>query len=154
MSEALDPINEEEENDIPQEIQEILNDPEISDEKKEKIISVLTIKRSFSGPLPSPEVLQQYNNVVKDGAERVVKMAENQSKHRMDLEDFAIKGQIKQSGRGQIFGFTLALLCIASTVYLATEGYETLAIALGTTTVIGLASIFVLGKIFQSKDKE
>lgn len=76
MSEALDPI-EEEDDDFPQEIQEILNDPELSDDKKEKIISVLTIKRSFSGPLPSPDVLQQYNNVVKDGAERVVKMAEN-----------------------------------------------------------------------------
>lgn len=90
MPENINPI-EEENNELPQEVQEILNDPEIPDDKKEKIISVLTIKKSFSGPLPSPEILQQYNNVIEDGAERVVKMAENQSKHRMQLENFAIK---------------------------------------------------------------
>ena len=150
MSEALDPIEEEE--DIPQEIQEILNDPELSDDKKEKIISVLTIKKSFSGPLPSPDVLQQYNNVVNDGAERVVKMAENQSKHRMDLEDFAVKKQIKQSGLGQIFGFIIALFCLSATVYLAVNGHESLAKVLGTTTVIGLVGIFVVGKFFQTKE--
>jgi uncharacterized membrane protein len=151
MSEALDSIDNEDDN-IPQEIQEILNDPEISDDKKEKIISILTIKKSFSGPLPSPEILHQYNTVVKDGAERVIKMAENQAEHRMHLENFAVKGQIKQSGRGQIFGFILALICISATVYLAVEGHETLAIALGTTTVIGLAGIFVVGKFFQAKE--
>lgn len=79
-------------------------------------------------------------------------MAENQSKHRMDLENFAIKGQVRQSGRGQVFGFVLALICISATVYLAIEGHESLAIALGTTTVIGLAGIFVVGKFFQAKE--
>jgi uncharacterized membrane protein len=154
MSESLDSVNEEESN-IPEEIKQILDDPKLSeDEKKEIRSAFISVERSFSGPLPSPEILQQYNNVLENGAERVVTMAENQSKHRMSLEDFAIKRQIIQSGRGQIFGFILALICISSTVFLALKGHENLAIALGTSTVIGLASIFVLGKIFQSKDKE
>ncbi|HLS12490.1 MAG TPA: DUF2335 domain-containing protein [Flavobacteriaceae bacterium] len=151
MSEALDQ-NEKEDDSIPQDIREILDDPEISQDKKEKIISILTIKRSFRGPLPSPEILQGYNNVIKDGAERVIRMAENQSKHRMELEKFAVKKQVRQSGRGQIFGFLLALICISATVYLAIEGHENLAKTLGTTTVIGLVGIFVAGKFFQTKE--
>lgn len=151
MSENIDQ-NEKDDNSIPQDIQEILDDPEISQDKKEKIISILTIKRSFRGPLPSPKVLQGYNNVIKDGAERVIRMAENQSQHRMELEKYAINGQIKQSGRGQLFGFILALVCIFSTIYLAIKGHEKIAIALGSTTVVGLVSIFVVGKFFQSKE--
>lgn len=46
MPENINPI-EEENNELPQEVQEILNDPEIPDDKKEKIISVLTIKKKL-----------------------------------------------------------------------------------------------------------
>lgn len=70
----------------------------------------------------------------------------------MDLEDFAVKRQIKQSGLGQIFGFIMALFCLSVTVYLAVNGYESLAKVLGTTTVIGLVGIFVVGKFFQTKE--
>lgn len=138
------------------ELKKILKNTEISeDDKAELIVSSITaVQQSFSGPIPPPEILSHYDDVVENGAERIVRMAEKQSDHRMDLEKFAIKRQITQSGRGQIFGFVIALLCIGSTIFLALKGYETLAIALGTTTVLGLASIFVLGKILQSKNKD
>lgn len=152
MSENINP-QQEENNDLPEEIKEILDNPNISEEQKE-VIESLTIERSFSGPLPSPEVLQQYNHAVKDGAERVVKMAENQSKHRMEMEKHAISKQLEQSGRGQLFGFILALICLASTVFLAVKGFETLASILGSSTIIGLVGIFVTGKYFQSKEQE
>lgn len=153
MSEDLNNESEEE-NFLPKNLKKILTNPEISEDDKEVIYELIAVKQSFSGPIPPPEVLSDYDNIVENGAERIVRMAEKQSDHRMDLEKFAIKRQITQSGRGQIFGFIIALLCIGSTIFLALKGYETLAIALGTTTVLGLASIFVLGKILQSKNKD
>ena len=37
-------------------------------------------------------------------------MAENQSEHRIELEKHAITEELKQSKKGQTFGFILALI--------------------------------------------
>lgn len=151
MSELNITENESQE-EIPKEVQEILDNPSISDEQKETLIEVTQIKRSsFSGPLPPPEILEHYNSVVEKGAERIMKMAENQAAHRMSLENRAISSQLSQSKKGQIFGFVIALLLIASSVYCAWAGYEGLAKILGGTTILGLVAIFVTGKILQRK---
>jgi len=39
-----------------------------------------------SGPLPPPSLLSQYDKVVPGAAEGIIAMAENQSKHRQELE--------------------------------------------------------------------
>lgn len=80
-----------------------------------------------------------------------MKMAENQSSHRMNLETKAITSQLSQSKKGQIFGFMVAVLLIISSVYLAVSGYEGIAKILGGTTILGLVAIFVTGKILQKK---
>jgi hypothetical protein len=40
----------------------------------------------FAGPLPPPEVLARYNDVVPNGADRILSMAERQGAHRESLE--------------------------------------------------------------------
>lgn len=40
---------------------------------------------SFSGPIPPPAILHQYDAVIPGAAERILKMAEEQSKHRQEL---------------------------------------------------------------------
>jgi uncharacterized membrane protein len=95
------------------ELSELINFvPQDKKEAATKIISSLTIKAasSFSGPLPPPSVLREYNNVLEHGAERIMKMAEKQSSHRIELEKHAIKEELKQSRNGQIFGFILAII--------------------------------------------
>lgn len=143
---------EESKESIPQEIQDILDSPDISDEEKSRLIKVVRVSQSsFRGPLPPPEILAHYNEVVKDGAERIMKMAENQATHRMTLENKAITSQLSQSMKGQIFGFIIALLLISSSVYLAVSGSQGLAKILGGSTILGLVAIFVTGKYLQGK---
>ncbi len=36
---------------------------------------------SFSGPLPPPEVFAKYEQILSGSADRILKMAENQSTH-------------------------------------------------------------------------
>src|ERR1035438_8495401 len=40
----------------------------------------------FSGPLPPPGILAQYNDVCPNGAERIIAMAEKQQEHSQELE--------------------------------------------------------------------
>jgi len=83
-----------------------------------------------------------------------MKMAENQSSHRIDLEKHAIKEELRQSKNGQIFGFILAILGMLIAFGLAYLRHDTVAGIFGTTTIVGLVTIFVIGKRKQSKDFE
>jgi uncharacterized membrane protein len=122
-------------------------------EKRARFISIFMAKTSsFRGPIPPPELLAGYNDAIEGGADRILKMAEKQLDHRIALEADVIKGQQKQSGRGQIFGFILAFLCLGSSTFLGYNNHEVLAGTLGTTTILGLAAVFVLGKVRQEKD--
>ncbi|MFH1760058.1 MAG: DUF2335 domain-containing protein [bacterium] len=54
--------------------------------KKNKSSNIQVQQASFSGPIPHPQILQKYNEIVPDAAARIIKMAENQATHRQDLE--------------------------------------------------------------------
>jgi uncharacterized membrane protein len=149
--------HKEENSTIPEELQPILSDPAISKENKQVIVNAflgVTVRKAsaFSGPIPPPEILKGYNEIVKDGAERIIVMAEKQSAHRIQLENYAIREELRQSRLGQIFGFALGLIGMGLAAVLAIFGHETIAGIFATTTIIGLVTVFVLGKRIQQKD--
>ena len=142
---------------LPKDLEEIIQ--YVPEEKKEEVLRIITalnIKTAstFSGPLPPPSILGDYNEVLSNGAERIMKMAENQSSHRIGLEKHAIKEELRQSKNGQIFGFILAILGMLIAFGLAYLGHDNVAGIFGTTTIVGLVSIFIIGKRKQSKDFE
>ncbi len=59
----------------------------------------------FSGPLPSPEILKEYNEILTDAAERIFKMAEKAQDHYEVTERKIVDLEIKKVSRGQIFAF-------------------------------------------------
>lgn len=79
-------------------------------------------------------------------------MAEKQSDHRMELEKSTIRRQLNQSGIGQILAFLVSLGCIGASSWLAVEGHDAVAGVIGGTTVVGLVSVFIYGKVAQQKD--
>ena len=128
-----------------EEFQHVLNKMPPEDQKIIKSVSFASIQ-SYSGPLPAPESLEKYNKIIPDGADRIMRMAENQSIHRMKIENEVILGQVKQSGRGQTFGLIIAFGALVSSVVLALYGHDTVACIIGGGTVIALVSVFVIGK--------
>ena len=71
----------------PADIEKLINlIPKDKKKDAEEIISSISITQAlFSGPLPPPSILSEYNNIIKNGAERMMKMTENQSGHRIEL---------------------------------------------------------------------
>lgn len=47
---------------------------------------LIAISQEFSGPLPPPEMLAQYEDVVPGAAERIIVITEEQHRHRMSVE--------------------------------------------------------------------
>jgi uncharacterized membrane protein len=142
---------------LSKEIDEIIQ--YVPEDKRNEVIRIITklsinTSSAFSGPLPPPTLLKGYNDLIPNGAERIMKMTENQSAHRIELEKHAIKEELKQSGRGQIFGFILAIFGMGIAFFLAYLGHDTIAGIFGTTTILGLVTVFVIGKKRQDKESE
>ncbi len=103
------------------------------------------------GPLPSPTTLQGYNEVITNGAERIMVVFEKQSSHRMTLEEKVIGRQTFQSLFGQILGFLIAITCLIFGLILVLRGFNTAGITLFSLDLVGLAYVFVVGKRQQKK---
>jgi len=108
--------------------------------------------QGFSGPLPPPQMLVQYNQAFPGCAARIVAMAERQATHRQDPEKTAITSNRKRELTGQIFGLLIALSAIACGTYLAI--YDKSVAGLGTIigTVASLVAVFIYGKYTQKKE--
>jgi uncharacterized membrane protein len=65
---------------------------------------------SFSGPLPPPALLAKYNEVIPNGAERIMAMAERQSAHREFLEKQVVAGNVASQARGSHYAFIICPL--------------------------------------------
>lgn len=84
--------------------------------ERRQIISA-TKTEFYSGPLPKPEYLAQYDNIVPGAADRILTMVESQQTHRMGLEQKYLESDIAITKRGQVFGLIIAIsLIIAGAV--------------------------------------
>lgn len=133
----------------------ILEDPDIDSQHKAEIIGgiILSMSREVHvGPIPSPEVMFGYEKVIPGAANRILEMAERQSAHRIELEKIAIPSQLKESARGQMYGFILAIMLILAGVGLTVVGYSNVGITIFSITILSLAGLFINGKIRQRRE--
>ena len=110
---------------------------------------VLNVKRQeihqYSGPIPPPAMLEQYDRVVPCAAARILKMAEDQSAHRQELEKKAIRSDVRNSLLGIIAAFVITLSAFGVVVFTVQKGQAIPATILGSGVIVGLASAFIYG---------
>lgn len=100
----------------------------------------------FSGPLPSPEILKEYNKILPDAAERIFKMAEKAQDHYEITERKIVDLEIKKVSRGQILAFLIAITGIAGAVVCAFLGQIAIGSIIGGATLISIIPHFITGK--------
>lgn len=122
-------------------------------EKRGRAVQILLARStSHTGPIPSPEAFERYGQTLGNAPDRILRMAEKQSDHRIEVERQAIRRQLNQSGAGQILAALLAICCIGAATWLSLHDHDTVAGIIGGTTVVGLVTVFVYGKKSQQKD--
>lgn len=107
---------------------------------------------SFSGPMPHPSILAKYEEIVPGAAERILVMAESSMRHQQEYDHAVLEASKQQLARGQILGFLIGISAIGASVYAAILGYPWLAAILGGTTVVGLVTAFVVGRLVSKKE--
>jgi Predicted membrane protein (DUF2335) len=67
-------------------------------------LSVQAQMHQWSGPLPQPEALERYNQIVPSAAERIIRMAETQHDHRIEIEKSVVGFKYSRSKAGNNLG--------------------------------------------------
>jgi len=117
------------------------------------------------GPLPHPQVLEQYERIHPGTAERILKQFEKQTEHRQAIELRVVEAQLERDKdevveirRGQIFALIICLVAFTAATLIAilnptTEG----AVAggsIGGVTLVGLVTAFIVGRKKPSSNKK
>lgn len=110
---------------------------------KEVRHAIVSVTEQHIGPLPSPADFAAYKQVLPSAPERILQMAEEIQRHRIESERRLIKIRAYESIVGMVAGFVLVLVCLGLVFWLGIKGHDVLAATVvGITAVI--ASIFVL----------
>lgn len=86
----------------------------------------------FSGPLPHPEILRQYEAIHAGTMDRILKMAENEQLYRQTRENRLIEIESRSILFGQVSALAIAVMSIGGGIYLLATGHN----AVGLTTII------------------
>lgn len=122
----------------PQQIAPIQGPPE----QQMRFVATAT---SYSGPIPPPEMLERFNELIPRGAHRILKMAEKQQDHRHKLEEKVITSDIRRSWGGLAAGLVVAIVSIALGCTLVFNGHDAAGTTIATATVVGLVTAFLTG---------
>jgi uncharacterized membrane protein len=85
-------------------------------------ISISHELNTWSGPLPPPETLEKYEQITAGLADRLVRMAENQSAHRQKLEKRVLDADIIKSFLGILAATIIVLAGISGGVIVSLYG--------------------------------
>lgn len=125
---------------------------EIQDEVADKIIAKRVQSLTYSGPIPHPALLKEFNEVIPNGADRIMTMAEKQSSHRLKLEEDIVKANNRDSLLGVIFGGCIALSAIIGGIWLISINKSPQGLGIIITSLVGLVSVYLTGRHQDKKD--
>ncbi|MBZ5704213.1 MAG: DUF2335 domain-containing protein [Acidobacteriia bacterium] len=114
--------------------------------------AAIEISRYHSGPLPPPEDLAKYEQILAGAADRIIRMAEQQSTHRQHLEKVAIESNASTQKWGLVCAFIIAMSAIWGGIWLSLKGMSGAGLATIIGALVALVAVFVYGKSGQKKE--
>ncbi len=113
--------------------------------------SFLVEKREvFAGPLPHPAILNGYEQIEKGSADRIIKMAEQQSTHRQYIEKKIVDSNVTLEKIGIIFSLIVTLAFITGGFFLIYSDKQWT----GFTTLAGILVVHAYNFFKQTRVKK
>ncbi len=110
-----------------------------------EIVRSVMVSRQFSGPLPSPQSLAQFEKAQPGAADRIISMAEKSQDHQHNWNDHAFSSEIHKGNVGMYGGLFVSILLVSGSVVCAFLGQTVVAVALVGTSAIGLVGRLIDG---------
>lgn len=120
--------------------------PGMSAREKHVLVERVTqVISAYSGPLPHPNHLRQYENIKPGFAERIFARMEAEQKHRHRIELDEAKVDNRNATCGLFLGFVVSVALIGSAIYCAMIGATAIGVALVGASALGLVRTLVTG---------
>jgi uncharacterized membrane protein len=128
----------------------VLQDPK----QREILIQIAAQLNTFVGALPHPEILERYERLIPVSAERLLKMTEAQSAHRIQIERIVVTQDTARSKQGLIAGTIVTLGLEVISALLVLKGNGLAGAGLGGFAIAALAGVFVYGTRSRREERE
>jgi uncharacterized membrane protein len=112
------------------------------------------VSRFHKGPLPDPDTLRGYAELIPNGPERIMALLEKETAHRHEQERTIVQCHTKALKRGQWIGLALTLTLGAAGFWLGMHGHDWLAGIIFATTILGVVTVFVVGRTAGGSDEQ
>lgn len=110
-------------------------------------IGHIVVSEHFSGPLPHPRHMSQYNELIPNGADRLTTMAEEALAHNHAMEAKLVNSEVHDRSLGMWMGFaSFALLIICALVVMLVTGSTVGAGLFLAAAVVNVIGLFVKGR--------
>ena len=103
------------------------------------------------GPIPPPETMQKYDQILPGAAERIIAMAEKEQTYRHGIITKDIDLETKTRLRGLNYAFILAILSLLITAFLLFTGKYISGSVIAGATLVLIITAFINGKAEQKK---
>jgi uncharacterized membrane protein len=96
--------------------------------------------------------LEKYNLAMPGLAERIICMAEQQARHRQELEKTVVNSNTFVQKVGPFLGFIVAMTAVVGGTFLVLRGKDGYGLAAIIAALASLAGVFIYGKKQQRKE--
>ena len=118
--------------------------PQDNDGAKQQII--LHKEEMFAGPVPHPEIIDNYERIYPGAAKIIFENWDSQVKHRHGLEKSVVQTDNLRSILGVTFGFVVALGAIGGGVYTALNDHPIFASGLSLAGLAMIVTAFITSR--------
>ena len=112
-------------------------------EKKVQTAVQFQQQQLYSGPLPQPEALEKYNQIVPGAAERILKMAEKEMEQRHKSDNMMTRNAIRTTYLGIVFAFISVIILSGLVFFALYKGSDTVAATIAVGSIAAVAGVFV-----------
>ena len=112
------------------------------------------VTRTYSGPIPPPEILREFDQVDPGRAAKLLQLAEDQTRHRMDLESRVIKSDLRRSWAGLACAFLITMTALTIGGGLVYQGHSIAGTMFAGLGLTGLTGSFIYGTRSRRAERE
>lgn len=152
-TDRADPVLEGRLHELIEELEEEPDEPASKAQLKNIAIMIASVEETFTGPVPHPRLMREYDSVIHNGAERIMLLTEREQAYRHEITraeqkvmDRAEQNDYSLARRGQTFGFAVCVLFSALAVWLIAIGHTIPAALILLGDLAAVVTVFVTGR--------
>ncbi len=114
---------------------------------------VHSVEYTYSGPLPPPEILRRFDEILPGSAQKIFDQFELQSAHRRQVESTVIASGAFSQRVGSVSGLLLGVVGMGGGIWLAHEGRDFGGFSTVLATLASLVGIYVSQRRKQTAER-